>query len=156
MITDERYTASTESAGSLPPVPSYVTYFHVEGVADDDVAKVLTSLLERRIVARARHAARGKKQLAKPGWAGVVLVTLLGAVAGYALGRLLGQATLMAVGGAIVGLLVSAVYRQRVVSAYTGLALLHGAPAERVHPNYWLPVAIRHLCSPRGGIFFDA
>jgi hypothetical protein len=160
----------TSDVRFVVPVPEDLLFFRVPGVKDEDVATVLAALIERRFVERARKISKGGDSIAPPSSVRVVIAGLGGLIVGGLIGFLVASlwhpasgadgAPAGAVAGVIFGLFYGLWQRAKAATAFTGLKLLYGEPGgsaeERLHPNYWLPHAIRSLCSPKPGIMLDA
>jgi len=162
----------TSDVRFVVPVPEDLLYFRVPGVKDEDVATVLAALIERRFVERARKISKGRDSIAPPSFVRVLVAGFGGLVAGGLIGFLVASvwhpasiagmdgAWTGAAAGVILGLLYGLWQRAKVATAFNGLRLLYGepggSPGDRLHPNYWLPHAIRSLCSPKPGIMLEA
>ena len=153
--TDESYVVAAGGPKAAPPIPSYATYFVVPGVAESDVVRVLSALLERRFVERARKVAHNASSLSEPTLWPTLQWTLVGLLVGAAIGALWSSIALGAAGGALLGMIAGLWRRQQQAIAYRGLSLVCAPLSERLHSNYWLATAIRRLCSPRVGFRFD-
>ena len=161
LLTYEVWEDADPQAGQLvPPVPSDILFFRVPGVKDEHVAQVLQALVERRLVERARKAVKNRKSIARPSLGSVIVIGIAGFVTGGLAGLGFSSAELGAASGAFIGIVYGLCQRAKILTAFNGLKLLYGEPAgaadERLHPNYWMPFAIRELCSPDPGILPEA